>query len=205
MDKTYALYVFDCETTGLDNEIHDIIEISFLRLSDGEQKTWCLKPLNPLQITEKALKINGHKLEDILHQTPYGRETYKEAADVVAEMEAWVISDGFPIEDRILIGQNVKFDYDFSKMLWGKVGSPDSFPFKEMLIDTMQLVRLIDICVGKKRPGYSLKAFVRDFGITKSKAHRADGDVKMTAELFSVIFDSIKEFMTSTFGEKYSE
>ena len=43
----YTLYITDVETTGLDSRIHDIIEMSLLRLSDNIQKTWRLKPLNP--------------------------------------------------------------------------------------------------------------------------------------------------------------
>ena len=42
----YAIYVADVETTGLDPYSNDVIELSLLRLSDGEQKTWCMKPFN---------------------------------------------------------------------------------------------------------------------------------------------------------------
>lgn len=201
---SYQIYVFDCETTGLDAILNDVIETSFFRISDGEQKTWCLKPLNPLNIEEKALSVNKHKLEDILCQTPFGRETYKEPRDVVPEIEGWIISDGSPIEDRVLVGQNPKFDYDFMKALWAKTESPDSFPFKEVLIDTLQIARLIDLCTGKKRARYHLGGLVKDFGVTKAKAHRAEGDVKMTKDLFLAQFEPIKEFLATTFADKYS-
>jgi DNA polymerase III alpha subunit (gram-positive type) len=205
MNMSYSIYVFDCETTGLDPQLNDIIEISFLRLSDGEQKTWCMKPLNVLEISDGALKVNGHKREDILWQTPIGRETYKEPKDIVPEIEAWIISDGSPIEDRVLVGQNVRFDYDFSKELWAKTEAADSFPFKDFLIDTMQIARFIDLCTEKKRTRYNLGSLVKDFGITKTKAHRAEGDVKMTKDLFLAQFNPIKEFLAKTFSDKYTE
>ncbi len=56
-----SLYVADTETTSLDIR-GDIIEISFLRISDGEQKTWYLKAIHEDQISEEALEINQHKL-----------------------------------------------------------------------------------------------------------------------------------------------
>lgn len=73
----FTFYVADIETTGLDSHLHDVIELSLYKLGAEEdiaQKTWCLKPLNPDTIDPVSLKINGHKLEDLLHKTKEGRE-----------------------------------------------------------------------------------------------------------------------------------
>jgi DNA polymerase III alpha subunit (gram-positive type) len=201
----YVIYVIDCETTGLDYQLNDVIEVSFWRISDGEQKTWCLKPLNISEISDKALKVNGHKKEDLLHATASGKETYREPSDVISEIEAWVISDGVPIEDRVFLGQNSDFDYKFLQNLWKKAGSPDTFPFGGFVVDTIQLTRLIDMCTGKKRKRYNLGSLVRDFGITKAKAHRAEGDVKMTKDLFLAQFNPIKDFIAENFKNSYTE
>ena len=74
----YVLYVADCETTGFNFVTNDVIEVSFYRLSDGVQKTWCIKPLNVETIGAEALRVNGHKYEDLIHQTKYGKEIYRE-------------------------------------------------------------------------------------------------------------------------------
>jgi DNA polymerase III alpha subunit (gram-positive type) len=67
----------------------------------------------------------------------------------------------------------------------------------------MQLARLIDVCTGKKRARYGLVALVQDFGVTKATAHRADGDVKMTKELFEKIYAVLKNPLVEAFNNSY--
>ena len=90
----YVIYVADVETTGLDSRIHDVIELSLNRLSDNVQKTWCLKPLNIPGIDPGALRVNGHKLEDLKHETKHGRETYLDPRKVIVEIENWMGRSG---------------------------------------------------------------------------------------------------------------
>jgi DNA polymerase III alpha subunit (gram-positive type) len=171
--------------------------------------------LQPENISEEALKINKHSREDILHQTKQGKETYREPKDVLPEIEMWLMADGSAAEDRVFIGQNPQFDYDFLLALWRRLGAEDSFPFgywmegkggrrnQGYLIDTIQLAKLIDVCTGLKRARYGLGALVKDFGITKATAHRADGDVKMTKELFEKIFAVLKDPIIGAFSDTY--
>ena len=131
----YVLYVIDEETTNLSHEKGDIIEISFCRLLpkgnddyEEEQKTWFLKPLNPEGIDDEALRVNGHKREDILHQTQVGRDKYKDAKQVINEIELWLSEDGYSAMDRIWVGQNPMFDVNHLQALYKKLGIQD-FPF----------------------------------------------------------------------------
>src|ERR1700681_4004762 len=97
----FSFYVTDIETTGLDSRLHDVIELSLYRLgSDDEsaQKTWCIKALTPETYEPIALRINGHKLEDISHQTKEGRERYLEPTKALVEIENWMADDGLPAE-----------------------------------------------------------------------------------------------------------
>jgi DNA polymerase III alpha subunit (gram-positive type) len=214
----YVQYICDCESTGLDSEKHDIIELCFWRIGDAESKTWCLKPLSPENIEEEALRVNGHLLEDILWKTPKGRDVYRIPKEVLPEIEMWLMEDGAAAEERVFIGQNPDFDYKFLLSLWRKAGSEDDFPFgywiegkdgkrrnQGYIIDTMQLARLIDVCTGKKRARYGLGALVKDFSITKATAHRADGDVKMTKELFEKMVAVLKNPIIEAFNDSYSE
>jgi DNA polymerase III epsilon subunit-like protein len=212
----YVLYVCDVETTGKDPKVHDIIEICLWRISDGQSKTWCLKPLNPEAIEDEALAVNKHKREDILHKTAHGRQTYLPPDEVLPEIEMWLMEDGAAAEDRVFIGQNVMFDYEHCVELWKKVGSPENFPFgmwqgtredlwnQGFLIDTMMIARLIDIATGKRRKRYGLGGLVKDFGVTRATAHRADGDVKMTQELFLKMFEPLAKIMKEQFSDKYA-
>ena len=199
------IYCIDTETTGLDPLLNDVIEVSFWRMTDDDQKTWLIRALNEEHITEKALKINGHNRDDIMVRTAIGKQNYRDPADVVSEIESWIISDGSSVEDRVFLGQNPAFDYDFLKQLWVKAGSPDTFPFGRTMIDTIQLVRLIDYCSGKKRDKYNLSSLIKDFGVTKQKAHRAAEDVKMTKDLFLKIIEPIKTHISESFKYSYGE
>lgn len=188
----FTFYVADIETTGLDSHLHDVIEFSLYRLGANEdvaQKTWCLKPLNPDNIDPASLKINGHKLEDLLHKTKEGRERYLDPNQVLVEIENWLAEDGFPAENRFLIGQNIAFDKERLEQLWIKCNSKDSFPFGRRLMDTMQIELFVDYVrtvmgIGEFAMGYSLKNFVKKYGIKNEKAHSAAADVKATKEVF---------------------
>jgi len=202
---SFVIYICDTETTGLDPQENDVIEVSFWRLSDNEQKTWCAKAVNTEAISDKALKVNKHKKEDILLKTAFGKETYKEPADVISEIEVWTMGDGVSIEDRVFVGQNPQFDYDFLRGFWEKANSIETFPFSNFIIDTIQLTKFIDLCTGKRRQRYNLSSLVKDFGVVKGKAHRAAEDVKMTKDLFLRQFEPIKDIVAEKFDAAYSK
>lgn len=203
----YIIYICDTETTGQDPEKHDIIELSLWRVDSkilsgkkielDEQKTWYLTPLNPQSIEDQALYVNKHKREDILHQTQEGRELYKNPKNTIDDIETWIMDDDVSLDDRVFVGQNPEFDYSFLKEFWRKTGNKNSFPFSPYFLDTMQIARMIDLCMGKKRSRYNLGSLVKDFGVTKARAHRAADDTKMTKDLFikqvSPLYDVIRE------------
>ena len=115
-------YVGDVETTGLDPQLHDIIEVSLWRMSDGEQRSWLVKPLNEETIQEESLKINKHKREDILGLTKFGKENYLDPAQAVMDIEEWMMEDDVGVDDRAFIGANPSFDISFLEGLWKRLG-----------------------------------------------------------------------------------
>lgn len=196
-NNNYVIYVCDTETTGLDSSINEVIEVSFLRLFfdftennakiKEEQKTWLLRAFNSSSIQEDALKVNGHKKEDILHLSQFGKDNYLNPKDAIAQIELWMLDDCHSSVDRIFAGQNPLFDVEFLKKLWKDHSSIESFPFSvernNRMLDTKQLAVLVDICLSQRREKYNLTSLVKDFGITKRKAHRAEDDTKMTSDL----------------------
>jgi DNA polymerase III epsilon subunit-like protein len=198
----YVIYVADIETTGLDSRLHDVIELSFFRLSDGVQKTWCVKPVNPANIDQGALRVNGHKLEDLRHETKVGKDKYLNPSQVIIEIENWINEDGVPIENRIMCGQNIAFDHERLQQLWVKCNSPDTFPFGRRMIDTMHLEFFLDLCKGTMAEGYSLKNLVKKYGVTNAKAHTAEADTLATKEVFEKQVSFFKKVLT--FFEKNS-
>jgi DNA polymerase III alpha subunit (gram-positive type) len=182
----YEFYVLDCETTGLDNIKNDPIEISAYRLSNGEQKTWCLKPISSFDdIQTDALRINGHKIEDLRGFTKEGRERYQDPAKVLVEIENWLLDDGARSEERVLVGQNIQFDLNMLLSLWKKCNTLGTFPFSaRRSVDTMGLEFAFDLAKGEMAEGYSLKNLTKKYNVTNSKAHSAAADVKATVEVF---------------------
>lgn len=198
----YILYVQDTETTGLEPGVHEIIEVSFIRVtfsenkfSEQDQRTWLLKANKPDTIQTDALALNGHKREDILWQTKEGRENYKKPMDVVLEIEDWIAADGMSAHDRVFCGQNPLFDFNHMVELWKSCDAADTFPFvtghNKLLVDTKQLALFFDICAGKKREKYNLGSLVKAFNIKKRNAHKADEDVRMTSELLVKFIEGI--------------
>lgn len=199
----FSFYVTDIETTGLDSHLHDVIELSMYRLSprlgdEGEdiQKTWCLKPLTPETADPVALRINGHKLENISHKTKEGRERYMEASTALVDIENWLSLDGMPAEKRFLIGQNVSFDKDRLEQLWIKCGSKDSFPIGRRYMDTMIFELFMDYCKGEFAEGYSLKQIIKKYGIVNTKAHTAAADVMATKQVFEKQVEYFKKLLS---------
>lgn len=216
MTNGYVIYVVDTETTGLDPVVHDIIEISMTRLtfdeqgeSHQEQKTWLLKAQNASSISDEALNVNGHKREDILHLTKFGKENYHLPAQVIADIELWVMEDNVSAMDRIFVGQNPYFDIEFLKQLWKKLGTPNTFPFEldnnNRTVDTKQIAVLIDLCTGRRRLQYNLSALVKAFGVKKGKAHKASEDVRMTTDLLITFLAPLRPVMQEKFKDAYPQ
>jgi len=181
--KKYELYICDTETTGLDYVDNSPIEISIIRFSTKEQKTWKLKALNENLIDMGALRINGHKYEDITHQTKHGANTYLDPKKVIVDIENWLMEDNLSSEERIICGHNVDFDKNMLKFLWKKLDSLDSFPFGRRSLDTFQLEFFLDYVSNSLQDSYSLSALTKKYGIKNEKAHTAEADTKATAKL----------------------
>lgn len=214
MTEQYVIYVSDTETTGLDKDLNEIIELSMIRLFlDGsreeEQKTWLMKALKPETITDEALKINGHKREDILCLTAHGKENYINPKELLPKIENWIAEDDVTSADRILGGQNIMFDFDIMESTWKRHGVIDTFPFQlghnKLTIDTKQLALFIDIIAGKRRKFYNLGSLIKAYGIKKEKAHRADADTRMTKDLLLKQILPFKKVVLEAFPDIFND
>jgi DNA polymerase III epsilon subunit-like protein len=193
----YSIIMCDTETCGLDPVKHDVIEVSFIKLKTNEQRTYFIKPLNINNIDQGALRINGHKLEDLLHQTKYGKDTYKDPNKVIVEIENWINEDDCMVSNRVLVGQNIMFDKMMLEQLWKKCNAFDSFPFGRRYLDTMQIQFFLDWCKNEMDESYSLSALIKRYGIKNDKAHTASADTKATKELFEKQVELFKKILNA--------
>lgn len=192
----YELYLLDTETTGLCSYKNDVIELSILRYSDGAQKTWHLQPTSFEHVDAGALRVNGHKLEDLKHQTAEGKELYKPAKDVIVDVENWILEDNLPNENRVMVAHNVVFDKNMLEQLWSKCESRDTFPFGRRTIDTSSLEFFMDLAGGgEMAPGYSLANLNKKYKIVNSKAHTAEADTKALYEVFKKQLDVFSKLL----------
>ena len=193
----YVIYIADVETTGLDPYKHDVIELSLYRLTDHVQKTWCLQPTNLNNIDAGALRVNGHKIEDLRHENKSGKERYQDPNKVIVDIENWISEDGVPTESRLLVGQNINFDKNMLEQLWNKCNSKDTFPFGRRTMDTMMIEFFLDWCKNTLSEGYSLNNLTKKYGIKNEKAHTAEADVKATKEVFEKQVEYFKKVLAT--------
>jgi DNA polymerase III subunit epsilon len=150
--------VFDFETTGLNAEKEQIIEIASAKLDEN---------LNPIDTFHTMVKLNeGKILPQFIRQL-----TGISAADLkngMPEAEALENLKDF-IGDSIVVAQFASFDLSFL----AKVLKPDQF------ICTRSMARLL-------RPDEyaSLSNLIKIYGIDNLDPHRAYADVEATIEVF---------------------
>jgi DNA polymerase III epsilon subunit-like protein len=186
LENQFKLYVLDTETTGLDPLRHEIIELSMYRINDDQQKTWYLKPRNPDFAEPDALRINGHKIEDLKHSTAESKEKYQDPAKAVIDIENFCNEDFGSSDARIMVGQKISFDLNFLQALWKQENAADTFPWgsRPHMIDTKQLQLFIDLVKKEKSEYYNLGSLVEKHGVKKLKAHRSTEDTVMTKDVF---------------------
>src|SRR5258706_3252932 len=139
---TRQLYFVDLETTGLNDQLHEPIELSLIRQLDGKQITLLIQPQNFNDIEPDALRINGHQLDDLqrgFRTTESGVERYLDLNVALVQIEDFLSEDMTPSADRVLVGQNVQFDIRFLQSAWRRAGHHDTYPFGRMYLDTMQI------------------------------------------------------------------
>ena len=158
VSKKYV--VFDVETTGLDAEKCEIIEIGSVKIENGritQKFQTLLKPSH--EISEEITKLTGITNE-MVEDSPLG-------IDVVKDFYKFC-------EGCVLVGYNVAFDHAFLQNLAKKVG----FVFPNETLDAM--------AVAKQKlylPKYKLINVVEALGLELNNAHRAYADALATAEV----------------------
>ncbi|MCM1104093.1 MAG: exonuclease domain-containing protein [Clostridium sp.] len=158
--------VIDIETTGLDPEYCDIIEIAAVRYSGGQKNaefSSLVKPSDPVD-------------DYITELTGITDEMLKDAPDPAAALRDFCNFVG----SDLLIGYNVNFDINF---LYDKIKLYLSDTFSNSFIDVMRIARRA--VPGSKN--YKLKTIADALKVPASGSHRATADCETCAAVFEAL------------------
>lgn len=170
----------DIETTGLDPERDEIIEIGAVHYVDGQPReiySSLIKPQN--KISARITEITGIT-NDML-------ENERSIEEVLPEFLL------FALEETI-VGHNVRFDYSFLKVQATNL----KLPFSKKAIDTLYLAKRFHPDLESR----SLSSMCCEYNIINEHAHRAYDDAKACAELFEKMFTKYFDLNSELFMSK---
>ena len=163
MINTYV--AFDLETTGLNVETENIIEIGALKVIEGKVVDRFIEFVKPEQeISPVVSNLTGITNEMVQSARPT-QEIIRDFVDFC--------------KDFVLVGHNVIFDYKFSK----KYAAMYGYPFEKQGIDTLKIARKVH----KDMESKSLGALCEHYGIVNQAAHRAYHDALATAKIYHMM------------------
>ncbi len=176
--------VIDIETTGLDYEWCEIIEISALRIRNGlccESFTSLVKPTEFQILSDGKLKVQ-YVDSYITELTGITNEMLAEAPDIKEVIPRFA---AFISQDEILVGHNVNFDINFLYDAFAKSGITLSNNF----IDTMRISRRLLPNLSHHR----LIDLAKNYSIPIDGLHRALNDCEITNSCFLSMKRDIEE------------
>ena len=152
----------DIETTGLDNERDEIIEIAALRFSGGQISDRFQSFVRPVKQVPKFIQ----------HLTKITAAELKEAPS----LDIVLTQLGEFVQNKIIVGHNISFDLGFINR---QLINRNLSPFQNTLWDTLELSRIylpytLD---------HSLNSVCNYLDIELTDAHRADADATATGEV----------------------
>ena len=160
----------DFETTGLDPQSDEIIEIGAACFKGGLETasfSTLVRPEQPVPPAATAV----HGIDDTMLA---GARSLKEVLPLLLDF----------LSDSILLAHNVNFDLSFLKAACTRYALP--MP-KGLGIDSCSFAR--EVLKGER--GYSLQKLAAAHGLSDGRAHRALDDARTCAALFNLIVSRI--------------
>lgn len=177
--KGMTFTFFDYETTGLDPNTENPVQLGAVKIRDGvvvDRFNMYMNPGRPLEGWSKDnLKDgDGNPLSDeFLQQQASMEEAHQAFAD-------WAGAD------TILGAQNSRFDRSFLENALSNTGvdfTPTGY------IDPQSLARAINADTGNPRKGVALGKLAEEYGVSLENWHSADADAEAAALIFGKLLD----------------
>ena len=167
-----SFVAIDLETTGLDFEKDEIIEVALVRFENGVEGESVDYLVKPTSVTLRPFieSLTGISNADLENAEPF--------AAVAQKIYSF-------IGDLPIVAHNAMFDSKFLKQTFAKVGiSFDNHPVWDSL--TVSRIAYQNV------PNHRLDTLVQELGIERSRAHRALPDAIACGELFVMAIDKIQ-------------
>jgi DNA polymerase III epsilon subunit-like protein len=185
---------FDCETTGLDPKLNDIVTLSMIIDIDGkivDRLDLKMQPKNWDAISPEALKINGLTIEQL--------KTFEAPSVAHAKIKAFFgkYVDQFKknktIDDKLIpAGYNVLFDIQFLAELFVKQGDKYFGAWVDYhKLDIASIVLFLKMHNVLDIPGFKLVEVAKALGI-EFAAHDAAADIETTRTVALRLLEKIK-------------
>jgi len=188
--RPHSVFYFDVETTGLNPQVNEIIQLSGLIEVDGKVvETFNLyaRPSDPSTVTTEALAVTGLTLAEIL-EFPPASKMYNDLIDI---MMRYV--DKYDKNDKFSpAGYNVRFDLDFLSALFKRMNDPYLGSFINWkAIDPYPVLTIMDFFGLISLPNYQLSTVCGAF-LIPLKAHDALADITATRTLVELLRKQFK-------------
>lgn len=170
MEKMPAFVAVDLETTGLEFEKDEIIEVALVRFENGvptENVDYLVKP------TTAVLRPFIESLTGITNADIADAPDFASVAGSICSF----------IGDLPIVAHNATFDSKFLKNTMEKVG----IPFDHAVWDSLTLSRIAFQDV----PNHRLDTLTQELNIERSRAHRALPDAEACGKLFVMSYEKI--------------
>lgn len=185
----------DTETTGLNPDVHEVLEIKATALTRDLQYLGFfyakIKMKDPEKASPEALKINGYS-EEAWKDAQEPKDVYKNFQNWIEEMKKTVsYLAEYKNHDPIPLGQNPGFDVDM--IVKNAKRHDTSIKFSYHRFDLVTLSMLMDILKNKDwQKSYSLGNVAKTYGVESSNAHTAIADETMHMRLLQLYIQKLR-------------
>jgi len=184
----------DCESTGLDPKLNDIITIAMIIDIDGkivDRLDLKIQPKNWDNISPEALKVNGITIEEM--------KTFMAPSEAHAKIITFFkkyvdqYKKNKTMHDKLIpAGYNVKFDLGFLSEFFAKQGDKYIGSFIDYhCLDIASIVLFLQLHGAIQIPGFKLVEVAKSMNI-EFAAHNAMADIETTRIIAYKLMDKIK-------------
>ncbi|HTI07678.1 MAG TPA: 3'-5' exonuclease [Puia sp.] len=178
--KAEKILFIDTETGGIDPKTNSLLSLALVVWKEMEIKASLEILINDgiLNVTEKAMEINGIQLE----------EHKKKAVTPFVALQQFdsFLKEHFEEDEKIVLGgHNITFDVNFLNAFLTINGYSFQQRFSHRHVDTASILFYLYLTGKIKRKITSSQDAFEYFGITVQGRHTALGDVLATAQLFT--------------------